>query len=933
MERWGWKLVVMGWTLLCGGCVEPSGVVPLRLAAMPVATPLPMATTVLTASAGQPCSLTEPSSSLHCDKEVLLASRDALRGTSTDEFLTWQRRNPIESFEGVRVNPSSGRVVALETVWPTSLTGIIPPALGLLSQLQVLDLGLNRLTGSIPSALGQLSQLQVLNLSRSGLTGPIPPELGQLSQLQSLLLSGNLLTGPIPPELGLLCHLQVLDLGLNRLTGPIPPELGRLGRLHELHLLHNRLEGSIPPELGRLSQLQVLDLTDNWLTGPIPSELGQLGQLKTLLLSGNGLTGTFPSALGQLSQLEILDLRHTRLTGSIPTTLGQPIPQQVLDFTHHYRLLGSISSEPGPLYHLGIPPAIGVYTDQAEHWGGRFHVRRQGSRVTATLATHRSPVGHETRLQALFRLPEGYRPILPVTWTAAARPMTTQGRPRSEVPAVTVILEARPDGLVHHLDGPTLDGADYVGYHTTMTWTTDETALLMAGAFIPAAGTGTYRLVRLGDTVTATLVFPVKGRSGARPAPLLFTVPAGFRPVTETTWTSPTPGPAGGAVDLRVHRDGAVMQAGLPGPAGYVATVMWRTLDPGWMEIRGFFAPAAGEGTGTYTLRRDGEQVTATVTGEHGVPSTSVLFTVPEGFRPARTVDAVGCRAPSLQVRPEGTVHFVRGQFGTGNKPLVYETTMTWTAGADVCRRHDWVQAILLQALRSQDRVRDSYAEVTWTDLAAVKSLHLNPGSGIPTAATHHPWIEDASPLQVHDLAGLTGLTTLGLQGEGWSPVPTDLLTHVPALESLHLSTPSLRLPPDFLAHVPELRALTLETAGLTELLPDLLVHVPKLRSLTLKVPHLTELPVDLLVHVPELQSLTLEAAELTELPPGLLVHISKLHSLILKVPHLTELPMDLLIHVPELRCLFVEATNVTADFRARQREINTRCHLLLGRG
>ena len=887
MGRWGWKLVVMGWALLCGGCVEPSGVVPLRFAAMPVATPLPMATTVLTDSAGQPCSLMEPSSSLHCDKEVLLASRDALRGTSTDELLTWQRHNPIESFEGVRVSSSSGRAVALETVWPTSLTGTIPPELGLLSQLQVLDLGLNRLAGSIPSELGQLSQLQVLDLSRSGLTGPIPPELGQLSQLQSLLLSGNRLTGPIPPELGQLCQLQVLDLGLNRLTGPIPPDLGGLGRLHEMHLLHNRLTGPIPPELGQLSQLQVLDLTNNRLAGPIPSELGQLGQLKTLLLSSNGLTGTFPSALGQLSQLEILDLRHTRLTGSIPTTHGQPIPQQVLDFIHYYQLLGSISSEPSSLHHLGIPPAIGVYTDQAEHWGGRFHVRRQGSQVTVTLATHRSPAGPGTRLQALFRLPEGYRPVLPVTWTAAARPMTTQGRPRSEVPAVTVILEARPDGLVHHLDGPTLDGADYVGYHTTMTWTTGETALLMAGAFIPAAGTGTYRLVRLGDTVTATLVFPVKERSAAGSAPLLFTVPAGFRPVTETTWTSPTSGSTGvSAVDLRVRRDGTVMQAGLPGPAGYVATVMWRTLDPGWMEIRGSFAPAAGGGTGTYTLRRDGEQVTATVTGEHGVPSTSVLFTVPEGFRPARTVDAVGCRAPSLQVRPEGTVHFVRDPLGTGNKPLVYETTMTWTAGADVCRRHDWVQAILLQALRSQGRVRDSCAEVTWTDLAAVKSLHLNPSSGTPTAAIHHPGIEDALPLQAYDLAGLTGLTTLGLQGEGWlSPVPTDLLTHVPALASLHLSSPSLRLPPDFLAHVPELRTLTLETAGLTELLPDLLVHV------------------------------------------------SQLHSLTLKVPNLTELPVGLLTHVPELRCLFLEATNATADFRARQREINTRCPQILERG
>ena len=71
--------------------------------------------------------------------------------------------------------------------------------------------------------------------------------------------------------------------------------------------------------------------------------------------------------------------------------------------------------------------------------------------MTATLAVHRAPVGHGAPPQPLFRLPEGYRPAWPRIWTTAARPMTARGRPLSEAPAVTVILEARPDGTVHHL--------------------------------------------------------------------------------------------------------------------------------------------------------------------------------------------------------------------------------------------------------------------------------------------------------------------------------------------------------------------------------------------------------------------------------------------------------------------------------------------------
>ena len=58
-----------------------------------------------------------------------------------------------------------------------------------------------------------------------GLRGPIPPELGRLAGLRLLNLRGNALAGPIPPELGNLAGLEELWLDGNRLEGPIPPEL------------------------------------------------------------------------------------------------------------------------------------------------------------------------------------------------------------------------------------------------------------------------------------------------------------------------------------------------------------------------------------------------------------------------------------------------------------------------------------------------------------------------------------------------------------------------------------------------------------------------------------------------------------------------------------------------------------------------------------
>ena len=880
-----WKLAAVGLALLCGACGRPAGTVPSPTAvpaALPSATPV--AAPVPTTTKDQRCPPTESSSGPYCDREVLLAARDVLRGTNTTVLRTWQRHYPIESFEGVRVDPSSGQVVKIEDVWLTSLVGSIPPQLGQLDHLQVLDLRHNRLTGPIPSELGQLGQLQVLDLGHNWLTGSIPPQLGQLD------------------------HLQVLDLGRNRLTGPVPSELGRLGHLQKLNVSSNQLTGAIPSELGRLGHLQGLELDRNQLKGSIPSELGQLCRLEWLRLDRNRLTGPIPPILGQLGHLQVLDLSHNLLTGPVPASLGLHLQ----DLTGN-RLSDTTSPAPEQFNQSGIPPAVGIYTDQANHWGGRYRVLRQGRQVTATLAVHRSPVGHGAPSQPLFRLPEGYRPPWPMTWTTAARPMTVQGRPLPEAPAVTVILEARTDGTVHHLDAPTLDGEGYAGHQTDITWIAEETApLLMAGTFTPAAGAGTFRLMRRGDTVTATLALPpVDGLDTG--SAHLFTVPTGFRPMEAVTWTVPAttlvpvgsgdpeadPEAArGSALELQVHRDGRVIQADPPRQAGFVATVMWHTADPGWMEVRGTYVPTGGEGTGTYSLRRDGTLVTATVTGAHGVPPASVLFTVPAGFRPVQTVrqlaaSAAGCYTRTLEVRPQGTVRFLAVSAETGAEPLVHETTMTWIAGADLCQRHPWVQARLLQALHSQGLVRDSCAEVTWTDLASVKSLDLKP------AAALRAWLEGMLPLQAQDLSGLTGLRTLALQGDVWFPtVPVDLLFHTPALESLDLSGPRLRLPPGFLAHASGLRRLALRDTD-----PAVLPFLPPgLEVLDLEVPaERTELPPDLLVHVPELRGLKLVAPGLTRLPGDWLAHVPKLRYLTLDIPRLTALPVDFQTDLPNL--------------------------------
>ncbi len=333
----------------------------------------------ITATAGQYSGAAEITTVENTDRAALVALYEATDGPNWIDNTNWLSHAPLGEWYGVETD-ASGRVIALrlQGTWDDALRvdvshgldGTIPPELGNLAHLEVLDLAINGLTGTIPPELGRLASLEVLYLWRNSLRGVIPPELGGLSDLESLSLERNILSGQIPPELGQLAKLERLDLSWNNLTGQIPPELGNLARLLDLELHWNDLTGPIPQWLPRLAELRGLLLHRNALTGSIPPNLGRLAKLRQLTLDGNTLSGPIPPELGQLTRLHWLWLQDNELTGPIPQELGSLTGLGNLNLSGN-NLIGRIPAELGNLTDLGslglagnnltgrIPPELG----------------------------------------------------------------------------------------------------------------------------------------------------------------------------------------------------------------------------------------------------------------------------------------------------------------------------------------------------------------------------------------------------------------------------------------------------------------------------------------------------------------------------------------------------------------------------------------------
>ncbi|WCJ35894.1 Leucine-rich repeat protein kinase family protein [Euphorbia peplus] len=211
--------------------------------------------------------------------------------------------------------------------------------------LQYLDLSSNVFSGGLWNGFSRLKEFSV---SENFLTGEIlGSNFADNCMLEVFDLSGNNFTGGIPKEISKCRNLIILNVWGNKLTAQIPSEVGSISSLQALFLGNNSFSSVIPESLLNLSRLAFLDMSRNKFGGNVQAIFGRFTQVKYLVLHGNLYTGgLYSSGIFQLPNVVRLDLSYNNFSGLLPVELSQ-MPKLKYLILAYNQFNGSIPEEYG----------------------------------------------------------------------------------------------------------------------------------------------------------------------------------------------------------------------------------------------------------------------------------------------------------------------------------------------------------------------------------------------------------------------------------------------------------------------------------------------------------------------------------------------------------------------------------------------------------
>nr|GMD70167.1 LRR receptor-like serine/threonine-protein kinase GSO1 [Ipomoea batatas] len=232
------------------------------------------------------------------------------------------------------------------------LNGVLPPCLGNLTSLRLIDLSSNQFFGNIAiSPLSRLTSLESLTISNNQFQVPFSFEsfsnhsnlkfifaanneviletssknsvpsfkleffslsncVGQYHRLPSFLLHQN--------------QLRIIDLTRNNVGGDFPNWLLENNtKLEGFYMGGNAFKGYLKFPKKPNFHIGTIDISGNNISGQIPNDINIFfPNIVVLNMSGNNLVGSLPSSFWDLNSLEYLDLSNNNLMGELPQKLA-----------------------------------------------------------------------------------------------------------------------------------------------------------------------------------------------------------------------------------------------------------------------------------------------------------------------------------------------------------------------------------------------------------------------------------------------------------------------------------------------------------------------------------------------------------------------------------------------------------------------------------
>ncbi|KAL2577543.1 hypothetical protein AAZV13_16G141500 [Glycine max] len=239
-----------------------------------------------------------------------------------------------------------------------------------------LYLSYNRLTGMLPKSIGLLSELEDLNLAGNSLEGDVTEShLSNFSKLKNLYLSESSLSLKFVPSWVPPFQLQYLRIRSCKLGPTFPSWLKTQSSLYELDISDNGINDSVPDLFwNNLQNMILLNMSHNYIIGAIPNISLNLPKRPFILLNSNQFEGKIPSFLLQASGLmlsennfsdlfsflcdqstaanfAILDVSHNQIKGQLPDCWKSVKQLLFLDLSYN-KLSGKIPMSMGALVNM-----------------------------------------------------------------------------------------------------------------------------------------------------------------------------------------------------------------------------------------------------------------------------------------------------------------------------------------------------------------------------------------------------------------------------------------------------------------------------------------------------------------------------------------------------------------------------------------------------